>query len=63
MWKIQLKQDVNIVLKILTVTVEVKIRHEKLKYDIISEAAKISALIKGKTDKYEHIHWWRNIAF
>ena len=29
-----------------------KIRDEKLKYDINREAAKISALLSGKIDKY-----------
>ena len=32
-----------------------KIRDEKLQYDINSEAAKISALTSGKTDKYEFL--------
>ena len=32
-----------------------KIRHEKLQYDINREAAKISALSSGKTDKYEYL--------
>ena len=32
-----------------------KIRNEKLQYDINSEAAKISAITSGKTDKYEFL--------
>ena len=32
-----------------------KIRDEKLQYDIIREAAKISALSSGKIDKYEYL--------
>ena len=32
-----------------------KIRDEKLQYDIKREAAKISALSSGKTDKYEYL--------
>ena len=30
------------------------IRDEKLQYDVNSEAAKASALLSGKTDKYEY---------
>ena len=33
-------------------TIDHKIRDEKLQYDINSEAAKISALASGKIDKY-----------
>ena len=36
-------------------TIEDQIRNEKLQYDINREAAKISALSSGKTDKYEHL--------
>ena len=36
-------------------TVEDKIKHEKLQYDINREAAKISALSSGKIDKYEYL--------
>ena len=36
-------------------TIDDKIRDEKLKYDINTEAAKISALLSGKTDKYEYL--------
>ena len=36
-------------------TIDDKIRHEKLQYDINIEAAKISALSSGKTDKYEYL--------
>ena len=32
-----------------------KIRDEKLQCDVIREAAKISALLSGKTDKYEYL--------
>ena len=36
-------------------TTEDQIRDEKLQYDINREAAKISALSSGKTDKYEYL--------
>ena len=36
-------------------TIDNKIRDEKLQYDINREAAKISALSSGKVDKYEHL--------
>ena len=36
-------------------TVDEKIRYEKLQYDIKREAAKISALPSGKIDKYEYL--------
>ena len=36
-------------------TVNDKIIDEKLRYDINREAAKISALSSGKTDKYEYL--------
>ena len=36
-------------------TINDKIKDEKLQYDINREAAKISALLSGKIDKYEHI--------
>ena len=36
-------------------TIEDKIRDEKLQYDISREAAKISALSSGKIDKYEYL--------
>ena len=36
-------------------TIDDKIKDEKLKYDINTEAAKISALLSGKTDKYEYL--------
>ena len=32
-----------------------KHKDEKLQYDINREAAKISALLSGKIDKYEHV--------
>ena len=36
-------------------TVDDKIRDEKLQYDINREVAKISALSSGKIDKYEYL--------
>ena len=36
-------------------TIEDKIKDEKLQYDINTEAAKISALSSGKIDKYEYL--------
>ena len=36
-------------------TLKDQIRDEKLQYDINREAAKISALSSGKTDKYEYL--------
>ena len=36
-------------------TIDDKIRDEKLQYDINKEAAKISALLSGKIDKYEYL--------
>ena len=36
-------------------TIDDKIRDEKLQYDIKREAAKISALSSGKIDKYEFL--------
>ena len=36
-------------------TIDDKIRDEKLQYDINREAANISALSSGKTDKYEYL--------
>ena len=36
-------------------TIEDKIKNEKLKYDINREAAKVSALSSGKIDKYEYL--------
>ena len=36
-------------------TIDDKIRNEKLQYDINREAAKISALSSGKIDKYEYL--------
>ena len=34
-------------------TIDDNIRHEKLQYNINREAAKISALLSGKIDKYK----------
>ena len=39
----------------LIMTIEDKIRNEKLQYDIKIEPAKISALLSGKIDKYEYL--------
>ena len=36
-------------------TIDDKIRNEKLHYDIKSEAAKISAISSRKIDKYEYL--------
>ena len=36
-------------------TIDDKIRDEKLQYDINREAAKISALSSGKVDKYKYL--------
>ena len=36
-------------------TIDDKIRDEKLQHDINREAAKISALSSGKFDKYEYL--------
>ena len=36
-------------------TIEDQIRDEKLQYDVKREAAKISALLSGKINKYEYI--------
>ena len=36
-------------------TIDDRIRDEKLQYDINRQAAKISALLSGKVDKYEFL--------
>ena len=36
-------------------TIDDKIKDEKVQYDINREAAKISALASGKIDKYEYL--------
>ena len=36
-------------------TIDDQIRDEKLQYDILREAAKISVLASGKIDKYEYL--------
>ena len=36
-------------------TIDDKIRNEKLQYEINREATKISALSSGKLDKYEYV--------
>ena len=42
-------------IKGITMTIEDKIRDEKLQYDINREEAKMSALSSGKTDKHKHL--------
>ena len=42
-------------IKILIMTIDDKIRDEKVQYDINWESAKISALSCGKIDKYEYL--------
>ena len=44
-------------------TIDNKIRDEKLHYDINREATKISALSSGKIDKYEYITDEKNFTF
>ena len=39
----------------LIMTTDYEIRDEKLQYDINREAAKVSTLSSGKTDKYEYL--------
>ena len=39
----------------LIMKIDDKIKDEKLKYDINREAAKMSALLSGKVDKYEYL--------
>ena len=39
----------------LIITIEDKVKDEKLQYDINGEAAKLSALSSGKIDKYEYL--------
>ena len=39
----------------LVITIDDKIRDEKLQYDIKREAVEISALSSGKIDKYEYL--------
>ena len=36
-------------------TIDDKIRNDKLQYDMDKEAAKISTLLSGKIDKYEYV--------
>ena len=36
-------------------TIDDKIKDEKLQYDINGETARISALLSGKIDKYEYL--------
>ena len=44
-------------------TIDDKIRDEKLQYDINKKASIISALFSGKIDKYEYLILPRNITF
>ena len=44
-------------------TLEDQITDEKVQYDIDREAAKISALSSGKTDKYEYLTGKEILAF
>ena len=44
-------------------TIYNKIRNEKLEYDIIREAAILSALSSGKVDKYEYLTGEENTSF
>ena len=44
-------------------TLEDQIADEKVQYDIDREAAKISALSSGKTDKYEYLTGKEILAF
>ena len=39
----------------LIMTIDDKVKDEKLQYDINREPAKISALSSGKIDKYEYL--------
>ena len=42
-------------IKIIIMTIDDKIRDEKLQYDVDREVAKILALSSGKIDKYEYL--------
>lgn len=39
----------------MIITVDERIRDEKLRYDINREASKLSALLLGKINKYEYV--------
>ena len=39
----------------MIIAIDDKINNEKLQYDINREGAKISALLSGKINKYEHL--------
>ena len=39
----------------LIMTIDDKIRDKQLQYNINKEASKTSALLSGKTDKYEYV--------
>ena len=43
-------------------TIDDKIKDEKLQYDINREAAKISVLLSGKIDKFEYLTVTRKFA-
>ena len=44
-------------------TIDDKIRDEKLKYDINREATKSSALFSGKIDQYEYLAGEKRVPF
>ena len=44
-------------------TIDDNIRDEKLLFDINREAAKTSALLSGKIDKYEYLTGEKNTTF
>ena len=39
-------------------TIDDKIKDEKIQYDIKREATKISTLLSGKVDKYEYLYFF-----
>ena len=43
-------------------TVDDKIKDEKIKYDINRETAKKSILSSEKVDNYKYLNRWRNIS-
>ena len=44
-------------------TIDDKIKDEKLQYDISGETARISALLSGKIDKYEYLTGEEMLSF
>ena len=50
---LRFRKDILQIIKKIIMTIDDKIRDEKLQYDINREAAKISALSTAKIDKYE----------